>query len=98
MRRAARTDGNHKSILAALERAGWEIVDLSRVGQGVPDLLAVRASHAVLIEIKDGAKSASRRQLTDQQRAFHTRMALAGWAVWVVTSDTDERIWGINAG
>lgn len=39
MRRAARTDGNHAAVVADLRALGWHVVDLSRAGEGVPDLL-----------------------------------------------------------
>lgn len=39
MRRAARTDGIHAAIVQALRKVGCQVLDLSRVGQGCPDLL-----------------------------------------------------------
>ena len=39
MRRAARTDAPHKAIVSALRKVGCQVLDLSRVGRGCPDLL-----------------------------------------------------------
>lgn len=74
MRRAARTDDNHSEIVDALRDAGCWVLDLSAVGNGCPDLLVhgpVHAWHFVMLEIKDGSKSPSRRKLTPDQIAFH---------------------------
>lgn len=38
MRQAARVDTTQAEIVAALRRAGAWVLDLSRAGQGVPDL------------------------------------------------------------
>jgi hypothetical protein len=77
MRRAARTDGNHAEIVRALRQAGCGVVDLSGVGNGVPDLLveAPVYPHAMaLLEIKDPAQPPNKRKLTPAQQEFH-----AGW-------------------
>lgn len=93
MRRAARTDHNHAAIMRALKDAGCGVVDLSAVGGGVPDLLVHPPTFpdcrmVVLLEIKDGAKSASRRTLTPAQQKFH-----AGWKGWLFTvTSVDEAL------
>lgn len=74
MRRAARTDANHSEIVDALRDAGCWVLDLSAVGDGCPDLLVHGPTfnwHFVLLEIKDGSKSPSRRKLTPDQVEFH---------------------------
>ncbi len=78
MRRIARTDANHAEIVRALREAGCGVVDLSAVGDGVPDLLVHPPTypaclHAVLLEIKDGSKPPSARKLTPDQIRFHAR-------------------------
>ena len=83
MRRAARTDTNQTAIVSALRRAGCNVLSLAAVGGGCPDLLVHRAGWIYLLEIKDGRKSASRRQLTPHQKRFH--------ADWPVALVTDER-------
>lgn len=86
MRRAAKRDDNHAEIVAALRKAGGLVLDLGAVGGGCPDLLVWRAGVFKLLEVKDGAKSASRRELTPDQVKFH-----AIWPVTVVCS-VDEAI------
>lgn len=49
---ARRVDTNHKAIVEALRAAGWRVLDLSRVGQGCPDLLVARAGRSILVEVK----------------------------------------------
>ena len=72
MRHRARTDANHSAVRAALRKLGCEVLDLSSVGGGCPDLLVLvrtgrRAGSLHLIEVKDGSKSPSRRRLTIDQ-------------------------------
>lgn len=93
MRRAAKVDANHAAIVAALRDAGCGVLDLSAVGKGCPDLLVhpptfPECRMAVLMEIKDGAKSASRRKLTPAQVKFH-----AEWKGWIHTvTSVDEAL------
>lgn len=84
MRRAARVDANHAAIVAALRRIGCEVLDLSAVGAGCPDLLVLHRGKLQLIEVKDGAKRPSARRLTADQ----VRFALH-WPVKVVRSVED---------
>jgi Holliday junction resolvase len=86
MRRAARTDANHGEIRDALRRAGCLVVDTSGVGGGFPDLVAVRHGRVRFVEVKDGAKSASRRKLTPAEAEFIADCAYHGVTVHVVTS------------
>lgn len=74
MRLKAKVDANHGEIVRAFRAAGFRVLDLSRVGKGCPDLLISHAkvpNYNGLIEIKDGSKSASQRQLTEAQKEFH---------------------------
>lgn len=70
MRRAARVDANQAAIVAALRKAGCSVLDLSGVGGGCPDILCGRRGKNLLIEIKDGTKSPSRRSLTGPESEF----------------------------
>ena len=67
MRRAARTDSNHEEIVKALRAVGATVQSLAGVGHGVPDLLVGYEGKTILMEIKDGAKSPSKRELTPDQ-------------------------------
>jgi Holliday junction resolvase len=91
MRRAARTDRNHKDVVAALKACGWTVVDCSRLGDGFPDLLAARAGVLRLVEIKDGSRSPSRRRLTPQEETVHTCLKAAGVTVRILTT-VDEAL------
>lgn len=62
---ARKTDRNHAPIRQALRDAGWQVLDLSGVGRGVPDLLARRGDVRVWVEVKvDGE------ELTQPEAAF----------------------------
>jgi hypothetical protein len=45
------------------------------VGHGVPDLLILHRGKLALVELKDGAKSASRRKLTPDEQQWHEEWA-----------------------
>ena len=86
MRHRARTDANHALVREAFHKLGCEVLDLSNVGGGCPDMLVFvrtgrRAGSLHLIEVKDGSKSPSHRQLTPAQAEFHKI-----WPVHVVDS------------
>ena len=84
MRRAARTDENQEQIVKALRAVGASVQSLAAVGHGVPDLLVGYQGKNILIEIKDGNKTPSKRKLTDDQVKWHE--SWNGGAVVVVDS------------
>jgi hypothetical protein len=49
-RRAARRDANEGAIIEALERCGWQCLQLSQ--RGIPDLMLAKAGLVLLAEIK----------------------------------------------
>jgi Holliday junction resolvase len=49
---AHRVDGNQAEVVAAFERLGFSVVDLSGVGGGVPDLLVSVHRVSVFVEVK----------------------------------------------
>ncbi len=51
-----KTDNNHAEIRRELRKRGVFVVDLSQVGNGVPDLLAAMPGRVVLLEVKSGPK------------------------------------------
>lgn len=73
-RRAARIDANQPEIVKALRAVGACVQSLAAVGDGVPDLLVGMRGETFLIEIKDGQRPPSERQLTADQIEWH-----AGW-------------------
>jgi len=87
MRRAARTDDNQTAIVKALRKAGCQVfTELAKLGYGCPDLLVYRGrcNDLFLLEVKDGAKSKSRRKLTPLQVEFKQN-----WPVQVVTNEIE---------
>jgi hypothetical protein len=94
MRFASRIDRNQTAIVKALRKAGCEVLSLAAVGIGCPDLIACRANVLTLIEVKDGRKSASRRQLTAHQIRFHK-----DWPVQIVTNESEAlKAVGLQSG
>lgn len=71
MRRAARTDGTQKAIVAALRDAGAVVYVASAIGQGFPDIIVCVAGRIFLCELKDESKPKADRQLTEAQVKFH---------------------------
>ena len=71
MRRVARVDENQPRIVEALRAIGATVQPLHAIGQGCPDLLVGYKNNNYLIEIKDGEKVPSRRQLTVDQVKWH---------------------------
>ena len=94
MRRAAKVDENQAEIVAALRKCGCTVQSLAAVGKGVPDLLVGRAGVNYLLEVKDGNKPKSARDLTpDELRWLH------GWrgsAVVVETVDEALKATGVT--
>jgi hypothetical protein len=89
----ARVDDNQAVIVAALRQVGATVQILSAVGRGCPDLLIGFRSLNTLLEVKDAAKSASRRTLTPDERAWHEQ-----WRGQVTTVTTvDEALIAIGA-
>jgi hypothetical protein len=83
---ARRTDANHAAIVDAMRRVGFVVLDLSRVGGGIPDLWVYKAGRAVWVEIKDGSKPPSKQRLTKAQEAFHALCRSGGVEIVTVTS------------
>ena len=84
MRRAARTDGNHAAIVAALRKIGATAFSLAAVGNGCPDMVVGYRGVNLLLEVKDGARPPSERSLTAAQKEFFA--AWAGQAAVVISA------------
>lgn len=93
-RYARRVDANQTQVVAALRKVGALVHPLSRVGDGVPDLLVSYRCELHLLEVKDGTLPPSRRALTPDEAEWHQRWA--GPRVHVVTS-VDEALRAIGA-
>ena len=71
MRRAAKIDTNHTEIVSAFRKLGCSVLPLHTVGGGCPDIAVGKHSKTVLVEIKDGNKSSSRKKFTKDEEKFH---------------------------
>lgn len=85
MRRAARIDDNHAEVVKALRIVGASVQSLAPCGAGVPDILAGFRGMNFLLEVKDGAKSASQRKLTADQEEWHAAWRGNATVVFCVT-------------
>ncbi len=77
MRRAARTDGNHKEIVAAFRKLGVSVRQTYQLPDGGGDIVVGVHGFNVLVEIKDGNLSPSKRELTPDEQVF--RDDWKGW-------------------
>ena len=68
--RAKKVDANQAEVVDYLRSVGWVVFVTSGLGGGYPDLHVSREGFAALVEIKDGSKPPSARQLTKAERGF----------------------------
>lgn len=85
-RRAARVDENQPEVVAAFREEGCSVAITSDAGEGFPDIVVAVDDVNVLVEVKDGRKPPSARQLTPAQQRFTS--GWRGW--WEVVNDCDE--------
>ena len=52
IRRAAKKDDNQKAVEQAFKAHGFKVFDLSRIGEGWPDLLVSRLKAHAFVEVK----------------------------------------------
>lgn len=71
--RAAKKDALHRAVAHVLEQNGFQTIDLSRLGKGIPDILAVRRGICVLIEVKSPKAFRPGSQTQIDQQAFRDR-------------------------
>jgi hypothetical protein len=72
-RYARRVDGPHRAIRQALEAAGCLVLDVSAAAGLGCDLVVIRGDRCRVVEVKDGHKAPSKRQLTDSEAALLLR-------------------------
>ena len=68
----AKIDDNQKVIVNALRIAGASVQSLAATGKGCPDLLVGYQGINYLMEVKDGNKVPSARELTIDQQHWHS--------------------------
>lgn len=71
MRTRGRVDENQSDIVEKFRGMGYSVAITSNLGNGFPDIVVGKYGVNVLVEIKDGAKSPSRRKLTEDEQRFH---------------------------
>ena len=89
MRYAHRVDANHKRLSDLWRGCGATFIDTSDSKRaGCDGFVAFRGRlHAV--EIKDGAKARSARQLTHREQTTREALALAGITLHVIETEAD---------
>ncbi len=70
MRYRAQVDNNQKEIVDALRKAGRQVIILSTLGGGVPDLLVSSPSEMWLMEVKNPDIKDHKREFTPAQHEF----------------------------
>lgn len=75
MRTRGRTDANQGVVVDYLRKLGMSVEVASAVGGGFPDLVVGYRGLTCLVEIKDGSKTASARELTVAQKEWHAQWA-----------------------
>ncbi|MEM9388727.1 MAG: hypothetical protein AAGA68_27040 [Pseudomonadota bacterium] len=85
MRRAAKVDDNQGDVVEALRKCGCSVSSTAAVGNGFPDIVVGVAGRNYLLEIKDGSKIPSKRQLTRDEKKFRD-----GWSGQVATVNSPD--------
>jgi len=86
MRRRGRTDANQTEIVKVFRKLGFSVAVTSMIGQGFPDIIIGKHKCNWLIEIKDGKKVLSQRDLTDDEEKF-----ISNWKGSVFLVETIEQ-------
>jgi hypothetical protein len=68
--RIRRTDANQVAVTEALRKIGAVVTPIHTVGKGVADLLVSFRNAWYVLEVKDGAKPPSARELTPDERVW----------------------------
>jgi hypothetical protein len=70
MRVRGRIDDNQKEVVSQLRKLGVSVAITSMLGKGFPDFICGYMGKNWMIELKDGAKSKSRKTLTEDEAKF----------------------------
>lgn len=68
-RRAARTDDNQSDIVKSFRGLGWYVLIISQL-KNCCDIIVCKNGRTIAVEIKDGAKTISKRKLTEGEQKF----------------------------
>lgn len=86
MRRRGRTDTNQKELVKIFRQLGFSVAITSMVGSGFPDIVIGKHKKNWLVEIKDGKKFFSQRELTEDEKKFK-----AEWRGMIYLVETVEQ-------
>lgn len=89
MRLKAKVDANQAPIKLALEQLGWGVKSMASVGQGFPDLLAVKCGRQVWLEVKNPERYGKRKKANALQQEVHAWFRRYGVEVLTVTQVSD---------
>lgn len=93
---AAKVDDNQHEIIATLRQVGAEVLDLSRVGKGCPDLLVGFRGQNFLLEVKrPKAKGQRAGTTTTAQDAFFLRWH--GRGQYAIVRSPNEALHAVGA-
>lgn len=67
-RRARRVDANQVEVTEALRKIGAAVTPIHTLGKGIPDLLVSYRQRWIVLEVKDGKKPPSKRELTTDEK------------------------------
>jgi len=67
---ACKVDANHKEIVDAMKELGASIIDTSRLGKGMPDVIVGFRGQTILMEIKNPKTQYGRKGLNENQRKW----------------------------
>ena len=87
MRRAAKADDNQPQIVKAFRQLGFSVAHTHTIGKGFPDIIVGRNGMNTLVEIKDGAKVKSQKQLTADEKEFHE-----SWRGTIIIIESIEQV------
>lgn len=93
MRGRLRKDANHADIVKALERVGCAVIDMSRLGGGVPDIATCYRGKWFVMEIKNPLTSYGKKGFTERQKEW----AEAQKAPVYIVRSVDEALEAVGA-
>lgn len=91
MRRAARTDTNHSTVVLELRQIGAVVLDIHALPGALDALVAFRGT-LTLLEIKDGLKRPSERRPTPDEKQTMRAVLGAGCPAWIVYNPTEAMV------
>jgi hypothetical protein len=88
-RRANRKDANHAAIAQLLRQVGAHVIDAAAAPALGFDLIVVHRGWIYIMEVKDGSKPPSERQLTPNEQEQQAALARHDVGYHVVLSEDD---------